>query len=340
MQEVKQYRNIKEVFQHDGYLYLLGEDLSLSRIMGAEKEARLDLSDYGGKIDPRKEILQIFYNKTLFQLSGDLVIRALDTFEAEHVSKIGDRFYYENRVDRNTRHSWIIEGGKTVFDRTWGEWIRSIGRNFYWQEAATQYGLTRIDLSTGKDGWSYDIRESGRYYNESEQKWYPGSIIANHIESRKGKLIFYATQNLEGDLEGRQYVALDEHAGSLVWNLRDVTYGSGQIEFYGDDIISMAGRKVLVIDSNTGMKKALVDFEDRIDKAVFIYNAFRVFNNKLVFCESRRKKTIGLINLDSWELEHLFEAQIKAFQIESLHATDNYICIKDSDNIVHFYELG
>jgi len=342
MRQVWVYKNIKEMFLFNGALFLLGDDKSLSGIKGADPYARVDLSNYGGKVNDRHGILQFYYGKTLFRiLEEDLSIEELSGFDAEFAAKVGNKYYCEDRIDRKTHHYRIIEDNKTVFERTSENWLRIINGQFYWQERLKSYGIAKIDLVTGQDIWSYDIREIGKYYDTADEKWKEGSILANTIVSKNGNLIFFGSDSVEGSgNEARQYIALNEKTGIKQWDLRNIKYGSSVIEFYGDDIISMHDNRVLVIDSVTGKVKGLVDLSERLGKGIHVYNSFRVIKNKLYFCETRMEKAVGVINLDNFELESLFRVNTAAFQINTPLANDEYMFVKDSDSAIHVYELG
>ena len=339
MRSVKQYHDIAHIFLFRGYCYLVGTDGSLSRAGEIGKEARIDLSAYGGagRVNNRHGIMQLFYDKTIFEITGTLELRELARLDEQYAARIGEMFYVENRVDDDIVQFKLLERGRTIFDVSTNKGLRIIGGQFFWRTMFKNYDLTKMDLATGKEAWTFDAREVGRFFDEPEQKWKDGSIYGD-IVSREGSLILFASYNskgAEGDEEGRQYIRLDEQTGRTIWNLQDVEYGSGNIQFYGNDIISMHVRRLLVVDFNTGRRKDLISFEDRLPE-VIVFNAFKVVKNRLYFVESR-KKTLGVINLDNFELEYFSKLNIPAFQIEELEVNEEYVFLQDSDRKVHIY---
>jgi len=339
MRLVRQYHDIAHIFLFRGYCYLVGTDGSLSRAGEIGKEARIDLSAYGGagRVNNRHGIMQIFYDETIFEITGNLEIRELARFDEQYVAKIGETFYIENRVDDDIFQFKLLERGRTIFDVSTNKGLRIIGSQFYWTTMFKNYDLTKIDLATGRDAWTFNVRETARFFDEREEKWEDG-FMTGDIVSREGSLILFASCNTkgeEGDEEGRQYIRLDEKTGETIWNLRNIEYGSGNIQFYGNNIISMHVRRLLVVDFNTGRRKDLISFEDRLPE-VIVFNTFKVVKNRLYFVESR-KKTLGVINLDNFELEYFSKLNIPAFQIEELEVNEEYVFLKDSDRKVHIY---
>ncbi|MBC9932780.1 PQQ-binding-like beta-propeller repeat protein [Chitinophaga qingshengii] len=336
MQLVDQLKNISSYYLSGEKVYYIQQDGLFVYSVLQDKKRLAGGEDIDVEVDDSGIYVNI--DKKLFEVKEDDRLQEIFAYNATSIYKRGEYILCLEEIDEEeeVRRHIIFKDGHEILNIVNDKLLSTVGNIFFWLEIATmEKEFVVFDIHTGKDLWKFDARETGRYYDEKEERWEEGYITGD-FAVKNNMLILFASCNEEENAKGRQYIALNGDNGEIVWQRRSALYGGGNVQFYGNDIVYMRGRKIQLLDAGTGEPKDLIDLSGQLPDDVSVYNAFKVVKNKLYFCEPR-KKQIGIINLDTFEVEQLFLVETKAFQINMPEVNDRYLFVQDSDKTVHIY---